>query len=61
MQIQCPKCRVIAAVGTTKWFFDGGTCRELAGTAAGDAGEYEKCPVLTKAVSEALKIVPRSP
>jgi hypothetical protein len=54
MQVQCPKCRVIAAVGATKWFFDGGTCLELDGTAAGDAGDYQRCNVLAKAVEEAL-------
>lgn len=54
MQVQCPKCPVVAAVGTTKWFFDGGTCRELYGTAAADAGDYQKCTVLAKAVAETL-------
>jgi hypothetical protein len=52
MQVQCPKCRVIAAVGTTKWFFDDGTCPELDGSAAGDAGDYQH--VLAKAVAETL-------
>jgi hypothetical protein len=55
MQIQCPKCKVIAAIGYTKWFFDGGECEELKGTEAGDAKAYEKCPILRGAVSEAKK------
>ena len=55
MQIQCPKCKVIVAVGSTKWFFDGGECEELKGTEAGDAKAYEKCPTLRGAVSEAEK------
>ena len=55
MQVQCPKCRVIAAVGTTQWFFDGGNaCRELEGTVAGNAGDYKLCPVLAEAVNEAM-------
>lgn len=55
MQVPCPKCKVIVAIGATKWFFDGGECRELRGTDAGDAKEYEKCPVLIEAVSKARK------
>jgi hypothetical protein len=55
MQVQCPKCSVIVAIGSTKWFFDGGECRELRGTEAGDAKTYEKCPVLIEAVSKAGK------
>jgi hypothetical protein len=55
MQVPCPKCKVIVAIGSTKWFFDGGECWELRGTVAGDAGEYEKCPVLIEAVSKAGK------
>ena len=51
----CPKCKVIVAIGATKWFFDGGRCRELPGTEAGDAEAYEKCPVLIEAVSKAEK------
>jgi len=38
-----------------KWFFDGGECRELRGTVAGDAKEYEKCSVLIEAVSTVRK------
>lgn len=53
MQVQCPKCKVIAAIGSTKWFLDGGECRELRGTEAGEAGAYEKCPVLIEAVANA--------
>jgi len=55
MQVPCPKCKVIVAVGSTKWFFDGGECTELRGTPAGDAQEYEKCTVLIEAVSKAGK------
>jgi hypothetical protein len=55
MQVPCPKCKVIVAVGRTRWFFDGGECRALRGTAAGDAQEYEKCPVLIEAVSKTGK------
>jgi hypothetical protein len=55
MQIQCPKCTVIVAIGSTKWFFDGGECEELKGTEAGAAKAYEKCPTLRGAVSEAEK------
>lgn len=55
MQVQCPKCKVIVAIGTTKWFFDGGECWELRGTVVGDAKEYEKCPILIEAVSKAGK------
>ena len=55
MQVTCPKCSVIAAIGTTKWFFDGGECIELRGTEAGDAKAYEQCPVLFEAISEAEK------
>ena len=51
----CPKCKVIVAIGSTRWFFDGGECRELRGTDAGGAKEYEKCPVLIEAVSKAGK------
>jgi hypothetical protein len=57
MQIQCPKCTVIAAIGTTKWFFDGGDCRELQGTEAGDAKAYERCQVLREAIFQAEKNV----
>ena len=53
MQVKCPKCKVIVTVGTTKWFFDGGECQEPQGTAAADAGAYEKCPVLIEAMSKA--------
>ncbi len=55
MQLRCPKCKVIVAIGTTKWFFDGGECWELRGTAAGNAKEYATCPVLIEAVSKAGK------
>jgi hypothetical protein len=55
MQVPCPKCKVIVAVARTRWFFDGGECRALRGTAAGDAQEYEKCPVLIEAVSKTGK------
>jgi hypothetical protein len=55
MQVQCPKCEVIVAIGSTKWFFDGGECEELRGTEAGEAKAYEKCPVLREAVSKAEK------
>jgi hypothetical protein len=55
MQVPCPKCSVIVAIGSSKWFFDGGECRELRGTVAGDAKEYEKCPILIEAVSKARK------
>lgn len=55
MQVQCPKCKVIVAIGKTKWFFDGGECRELRGTEAGEAKAYEKCPVLIEAVGDAEK------
>ncbi|OSI79828.1 hypothetical protein [Bradyrhizobium canariense] len=55
MQVQCPKCKVIVAIGKAKWFFDGGECRELRGTVAGDAKEYENCSVLIEAVSTARK------
>jgi hypothetical protein len=55
MQVPCPKCRVIVAIGATKWFFDGGECRELRGTAEGRAEQYEKCPALIEAVSKAAK------
>jgi hypothetical protein len=57
MQVKCPKCSVIAAIGTTKWFFDGGECRDLRGTEAGDAKAYEQCPALYAAVIEAEKNV----
>jgi hypothetical protein len=50
MQVPCPICKVIVAIGTSSWFFDGGECRELRGTVAGDAKEYEKCPVLRSGV-----------
>jgi hypothetical protein len=46
---------VIAAIGTTKWFFDGGECRELKGTEAGNAKAYEQCQALSEAVSKAQK------
>ncbi|UFW43447.1 hypothetical protein [Bradyrhizobium sp. WSM471] len=46
---------MIVAVGHTRWFFDGGECRELRGTVAGDAKEYEKCSVLIEAVAKAGK------
>lgn len=63
MQVQCHKCEVIVAIGATKWFFDGGECRELRGTEAGEAGAYEKCPVLIEAVAKAKKnaATPRPP
>jgi hypothetical protein len=57
MQVKCPKCSVIAAIGTTKWFFDGGECRELRGTEAGVAQAYKQCPALYEAVIEAEKNV----
>jgi hypothetical protein len=57
MQVQCPKCLVIATIGTTKWFFDGGECRELRGTEAGEAKAYEQCTALLEAVSKAEKNV----
>ena len=47
MQVRCPKCSVIATQGTTKWFFDGGDCRDLAGTKWGEAKEYQWCPTLS--------------
>jgi hypothetical protein len=54
---------VIAAIGRTKWFFDGGECWELRGTEAGEAMAYEKCPVLIEAVANAEKnaAIPRPP
>ena len=55
MQVPCPKCKVIVAIGQTKWFFDGGECRELRGTEAGEAKAYENCPVLAEAVAQAKK------
>ena len=57
MQIQCPKCSVIVAIGTTRWFFDGDECMELRGTEAGDAKAYEQCQTLCEAVSKAEKNV----
>ena len=57
MQVQCPKCGVIAAIGTTKWFFDGGECMELRDTEAGAAKAYEQCQTLSEAVSKAEKNV----
>lgn len=53
MQVQCPNCPVIATLGTTKWFFDGGECRELKGIELDQA--LEKCPFLSEAVSKAKK------
>jgi hypothetical protein len=44
---------VIAAVGSKRWFVDGGKCRGLRGTISVDAKEYEKC--LLEAVSKAGK------
>jgi hypothetical protein len=45
MQVQCPKCRVIAAVGTTQWFFDGrNACRELEGTVLATRGTTSCAP-----------------
>ena len=61
MQVQCPKCKVIAAIGITKWFFDGGECRELKGTEAGHAGAYEQCPTLSEAISKAKKNTIKAP
>ena len=55
MQVQCPKCAVIAAIGTTKWFFDGGDCIELSGTQAGDAKDYRECQTLAEAIAKAEK------
>jgi len=55
MQVSCPKCRVIVAIGQTQWFFDGGECMELRGTKAGEAKAYENCPVLAEAVARAKK------
>jgi len=54
MQVQCPNCRVIAAIGATKWFIDGGSCPEFARTDLGEAEDYKRCHVLAKAVEEAL-------
>ncbi|MBM7483915.1 MULTISPECIES: hypothetical protein [Bradyrhizobium] len=45
---------MIVAIGKAKWFFDGGECRELRGTVAGDAKEYEKCSLI-EAVSTVRK------
>jgi hypothetical protein len=61
MQVPCPKCTVIVAIGTTKWFFDGGECMELRGTEAGNAKAYEQCPVLSEAISKAEKNVTQTP
>ena len=62
MQVQCPKCEVIAAIGTTKWFFDGGECMELRGTQAGDAKDYRQCQTLAEAIDKAEKnLVTRPP
>ncbi len=61
MQVKCPKCRVIAAIGTTKWFFDGGECRELKGTEAGNAKAYEHCQTLSEAVSKAKNNATKTP
>jgi hypothetical protein len=61
MQVRCPKCRVIATIGTTKWFFDGGECKELKGTEAGEAKAYEQCQALSEAVSKAKKNAARAP
>jgi hypothetical protein len=55
MQVQCPKCAVSAAIGTTKWFFDGGECIELSGTRAGDAKDYQQCQTLAEAIAKAEK------
>jgi hypothetical protein len=55
MQVSCPKCKVIVAVGKTKWFFDGGECSQLRGTEAGEARAYENCPILVEAVAQAKK------
>jgi hypothetical protein len=57
MQVQCSKCGVIATLGTTKWFFDGGECRELKGTGASDAKAYEQCGALSESISKAQKNV----
>ncbi len=57
MQVKCPKCTTIVAVGTAKWFFDGGECEELRGTEAGNAKAYEQCPILVEAISKARKNV----
>ena len=40
-------CKVIVAIGLDQVVL--GECRELRGTVAGDAKEYEKCPVLIEA------------
>jgi hypothetical protein len=62
MQIQCPKCSVIVAIGTTRWFFDGGECMELRGTEAGGTKAYEQCQTLCEAVSKAEKnVVTKAP
>lgn len=45
--MRCPKCSVIATVGSTKMFYDGGQCRDLAGTKWGEAEEYQWCPTLS--------------
>ena len=61
-----PRCKcnapnVIVAIGSTKWFFDGGECRELRGTEAGNAKAYENCSVLIEAVAKAEKNVINRP
>jgi len=61
MQVQCPKCSVIVAIGTTKWFFDGGECIELRGTRAGDAKDYKQCQALSEAISKAGKNIVTKP
>lgn len=46
MQVRCLKRKVIVDIGSTKWFFDGGLRRTL----AGDTREYERRSVLIEAV-----------
>ncbi len=55
MKISCPQCTVIAAIGRTKWFLDGGPCRYSATTIAGGAAEHEQCQILAKTAAEAMK------
>jgi hypothetical protein len=62
MQVQCSKCHVIATLGTTKWFFDGGECRDMKGTEAGDAKAYEQCGAQSESIAKAKKnVVTREP
>jgi len=62
MQVQCPICLIIATRGTTKWFFDGGECRQLRGVEPGDAKAYERCEALSEAISKAARnVVTKAP